>query len=78
MCDINGSIGYNLSVVVDSCITKALVDYECYIILFVCYKGVTKSFSSRYCTSTQAASMRILLAVVNNIEHLINNGSTPI
>ena len=35
MCDINSSIGYNLSVVVDSCITKALVDCECYIILFV-------------------------------------------
>ena len=46
MCDINSSIGYNLSVVVDSCITKALVDCECYIILFVCYKEVTKSFSS--------------------------------
>ena len=43
---INSSIGYNLSVVVDSCITKALVDCECYVILFVCYKGVTKSFSS--------------------------------
>ena len=68
MCDINSSIGYNLSVVVDSCIIKALVDCECYNILFVCYKGVTKSFSSRYCTSIQAASMRILSAVVNNIE----------
>ena len=68
MCDINSSIGYNLSVVVDSCNTKALVDCECYIILFVCYKGVTKSFSSRYCTSTQVASMRILSAVVNNID----------
>ena len=26
MCDINSSIGYNLSMVVDSCNTKALVD----------------------------------------------------
>ena len=54
MCDINSSIGYNLSVVVDSCNTKALIDCECYVF---CYKGVTKSFSLRYCTSTHAASM---------------------
>ena len=83
LCDINSSIGYNLSVVVDSCNTKALIDSEYYNILFVCYKGVTKRFSSRYCTSTQAVSMRILSAVVNNnvnIEwkHPIHNGSTPI
>ena len=68
MCDINSSIGYK-SVVVDSCNTKALIDCECYNILFVCYKGVTERFSSRYCTSTtQAVSMKILSAVVNNIE----------
>ena len=75
MCDINSSIGYNLSVVVDSCNTKALIDCECYVF---CYKGVTKSFSLRYCTSTHAASMKILLAVVNNIERNIQFIMTPL
>ena len=75
MCDINSSIGYNLSVVVDSCNTKALVDCECYVF---CYKGVTKSFSLRYCTSTHATSMKILLAVVNNIERNIQFIMTPL
>ena len=75
MCDINSSIGYNLSVVVNSCNTKALIDCECYVF---CYKGVTKSFSLRYCTSTHAASMKILLAVVNNIERNIQFIMTPL
>ena len=79
---INSSIGYNLSVVVDSCNTiKALIDCECYIILFVCYKGVTKSFSSRYSRYINSGCKYediIGSGEQHRMEHLIHNGSTPI
>ena len=77
MCDINSSIGYNLSVVVDSCNTKALIDCECYVF---CYKGVTKSFSLRYCTDINPCCKYediIGSGEQHRTEHPIHNDSTP-